>query len=141
YLPSIKDPPIRSELAVPIQWADEVLGVVDLESTQPSRYTARDQASLAHVCRHLGTALANLRHRTRERETLLQTITALSSLVEQKDDYTEGHCQRIAEMAVGVGIRMGLGPERLDHLTYAGILHDIGKIAVPDAVLGKRGRL
>ncbi len=141
YLPFAREVPIRSELAVPIQSGGEVLGVVNLESTRPFRYTAQDQRELAHVCRHLGTALANLRYRVRERQTLLETITALSSLVEQKDDYTEGHSQRIAEMAVAVGIRMGLSRERLDHLTYAGILHDIGKIAIPDAVLCKQGPL
>ncbi|BAS27747.1 hypothetical protein LIP_1906 [Limnochorda pilosa] len=83
YLPFTQGERIRSELAVPIQSAEEVLGAVNLESTRPARYTTQDEVGLAYVCRHLGTALANLRHRVRERQTLLDTITALSSLVDE----------------------------------------------------------
>ena len=86
-------------------------------------------------------ALAQLESRRQLRRSLLQTVTALAALVESKDEYTEDHCTRIAELALQVGIRLGLPPDRLDQLTFAAILHDIGKIGVPETLLRKPGPL
>jgi putative two-component system response regulator len=68
-------------------------------------------------------------------------IFALAAAVEAKDPYTGRHTQRVAESARNLGIRMGLPEPALDALYRGGIIHDIGKIGVPDAVLLKPGPL
>ncbi len=75
------------------------------------------------------------------RRDLVRVATALTQAVEAKDSYTEGHLRRVSEYAVAVGSRLGLRGHDLEMLHYASMLHDIGKIGVPEEVLGKRGPL
>ncbi len=70
-----------------------------------------------------------------------QVIFSLAAAVEAKDPYTEAHTQRVAESARRIGARMGLGPEELEALYRGGIIHDIGKIGIPDSILLKPGEL
>jgi cyclic di-GMP phosphodiesterase len=68
-------------------------------------------------------------------------IISLARSIEARDVYSSGHCERTASLAVGLGKGLGLGPEQLEALHVAGLVHDIGKVIVPDAVLMKAGRL
>ena len=70
-----------------------------------------------------------------------QVIFALAAAVEAKDPYTEAHTQRVADSARAVGVRLGLPAPDLDSLYRGGLIHDIGKIGVPDAILLKPGPL
>jgi len=70
-----------------------------------------------------------------------QTITALSNAVEAKDLYTKGHSQRVATYSKEIARRMGYNEERIDDIYYIGLLHDIGKLGVGDAVINKNGKL
>ena len=68
-------------------------------------------------------------------------IVALVAAVEAKDHYTRGHTQRVAELALRIGDDLRLSPDRLRMLGQAAMLHDIGKIGVPDSILNKPGKL
>jgi HD-GYP domain-containing protein (c-di-GMP phosphodiesterase class II) len=70
-----------------------------------------------------------------------EVIVALVEAVEAKDPYTRGHTQRVAELALAIGRALRLPPEQLRILNRAALLHDVGKIGVPDAILNKPGRL
>jgi len=70
-----------------------------------------------------------------------QVIFSLAAAVEARDAYTEKHTHRVAESARHVGMKMGLPERALDALYRGGIIHDIGKIGIPDAILLKRGPL
>jgi putative two-component system response regulator len=73
-----------------------------------------------------------------EAETIL---FALAQAIEHRDKYTGGHCQRLAWYSVSLGMALGLPRPQLLALHRGGFLHDIGKVAVPDAILYKPGRL
>jgi hypothetical protein len=75
------------------------------------------------------------------RHDLLNVALALTQAVEAKDSYTEGHLHRVSEYAVTVGNRLGLRGHDLEMLHFASLLHDIGKIGIPEHVLGKEGPL
>ena len=68
-------------------------------------------------------------------------VTALANAVEAKDAPTERHCERLALLAARLGQRLDLSPAELDAVTYGALLHDVGKIGVPDRVLTKAGPL
>jgi putative two-component system response regulator len=70
-----------------------------------------------------------------------QVIFSLAAAVEAKDPYTEAHVQRVAETARSIGVRLSLDAADLDALYRGGLLHDIGKIGIPDAILLKPGPL
>ncbi len=75
------------------------------------------------------------------RESFLNSVQALVYALEAKDVYTSGHSQRVTEMAVEIGQAMDLGEAKLAKIRLAGILHDVGKIGIPEAILNKPGRL
>ncbi|HEY3523626.1 MAG TPA: HD domain-containing phosphohydrolase [Candidatus Limnocylindrales bacterium] len=64
-------------------------------------------------------------------------VSALANAVEAKDVTTERHCQRLAGMGARLGARLGMSSVDLDALAYGALLHDVGKIGVPDAILTK----
>jgi len=74
-------------------------------------------------------------------EGYLETIVALANSIDSKDAYTRGHSQRVGDMAVEIGRELGMNDRELKHLRYGGILHDIGKIGIVDAILCKQARL
>jgi putative nucleotidyltransferase with HDIG domain len=74
-------------------------------------------------------------------ENTLEAIETLNATVEAKDPYTAGHSRRVQEIALAIGRQLGLDQARLEALRLAGLFHDIGKLAVPDAILTKPARL
>ena len=75
------------------------------------------------------------------KDSLIGTAEALANTLEAKDLYTADHARSIADLAVALGDEMGLDAEQLEDLRYGAIFHDIGKIAIPDAILHKAGPL
>jgi putative nucleotidyltransferase with HDIG domain len=75
------------------------------------------------------------------REMFTDTVRSLAEAVDKRDTFTSGHSHRVQEIAVDIGKAMKLGDEDLEALMWGGLLHDIGKIGVPDSVLLKQERL
>jgi putative nucleotidyltransferase with HDIG domain len=75
------------------------------------------------------------------RDMFTQTISSLSSAVDAKDHFTAGHSKRVQEISVEIGRQLRCSEADLEALEWGGLLHDIGKIGVPDAVLLKPDRL
>ncbi len=71
----------------------------------------------------------------------MQMVTTLVNTIEAKDPYTNGHSNRVAMYAREIAVRAGKDEEYLDRLYYMSILHDIGKIGIPDRILTKREEL
>ena len=70
-----------------------------------------------------------------------QILFGLAVAVEQRDSHTAGHCERLAWMAVAIGVAMGLARASLLALYRGGYLHDVGKVGIPDSILFKPGKL
>ncbi len=68
-------------------------------------------------------------------------IESLARTLEAKDRYTEGHSQRVADYAVQVGIKLGFSQQDIENLRLASLLHDMGKIGIPERILNKSGSL
>jgi putative nucleotidyltransferase with HDIG domain len=75
------------------------------------------------------------------RDMFTQTIGALAEAVDKRDPFTSKHSQRVKDIAGDIGREMRLGEGELEALEWGGLLHDVGKIGVPDAVLLKQERL
>lgn len=75
------------------------------------------------------------------KEMNLQTAYALAETIEAKDSYTQGHCERVRWLSSLIGKKMHLPDEEIEQLEYAALLHDIGKIGIPDSILNKKGPL
>ena len=86
-------------------------------------------------------SLLNVKQLTDELENAETVLFTLARAVEAKDPYTEGHCERLSAFSFQLGAALGLPEEELTALRRGGVLHDIGKIGIPDAILLKPGRL
>jgi putative two-component system response regulator len=86
-------------------------------------------------------SLLKLKFRTDELERAESVLFSLARSIEGKDPHTHGHCERLAEYSTGLGEYLGLPEDQITALRRAGVVHDIGKVAVPDAILLKPGRL
>jgi putative two-component system response regulator len=86
-------------------------------------------------------SLLKLKQRTDELERAESVLFSLARSIEGKDPYTHGHCERLAEYSARLGEQLRLSEDQITALRRAGVVHDVGKIAVPDAILLKPGRL
>jgi len=71
----------------------------------------------------------------------METAQALAETIEAKDRYTQGHCERVRWLSAELGKVLLLKPDEIEQLEYAALLHDIGKIGIPDSILNKQGPL
>lgn len=98
---------------------------------------------------HLYRDITEHRKQEKERTRLSQALTkgleattmALTNMVDSRDPYTSGHSQRVAELAVKVGAKLGLSSDELEGIKFCGLLHDIGKGAIPLDILNRPGKL
>jgi len=86
-------------------------------------------------------SLVRLKRSTDDLDSADAVIMSLAMTVEARDPCTQGHCERLARWAVGLGRRLGLNDSQLAALERGGVLHDIGKVGVSDAILLKPGPL
>jgi putative nucleotidyltransferase with HDIG domain len=75
------------------------------------------------------------------REMFTETVSSLAEAVDKRDKFTSGHSRKVQQIAVDIGKAMKCSDDELEALEWGGLLHDIGKIGVPDSVLKKQDRL
>jgi putative two-component system response regulator len=94
-----------------------------------------------HELRARVSSLIRLKRYTDDLDSAESVILSLALVIEARDAYTDGHCQRLADYATALGTVLNLSEEQQAALYRGGYLHDVGKIGIPDAVLLKTGRL
>ena len=72
-------------------------------------------------------------------ESMMEMMLLLNRALEERDEYTRGHSERVSQLAVLIGERLGFDAKRLEKLARGALLHDIGKIGIPDNILNKPG--
>jgi putative nucleotidyltransferase with HDIG domain len=135
------DKDIGSFLALPLSRLGRVLGVLALAARERDAITAEDLEMARLVADQAGVALENARLYGDMQGLYVETIRSLAFTLEAKDKYTRGHSDRVTEYAVAIADRMGFPEEEISILRFAGILHDIGKIAISEEILNKPGKL
>ena len=131
---------MRSSMAVPILHNDEVLGVIVIESLKKiGAFTKKDLLLMMNIANHTAHSIKNSLLHEELRISFDSAIRTLSATVDAKHTLTAGHSERVAKLSVLIAKEMGLKGNRLMALNYAALLHDIGKIGIPDKVLLKNG--
>ena len=133
---------VRGRLCVlqPIADGSEVFGAVLVllaaDAPDPSIF-----GSLETLAGNAGGVLRRARLHGEVERAYLSTVTALANALEAKDLQTHEHASATSRLAVAVGTELRLTPDELRDLEFAAVLHDVGKIAIPDEILSRRGPL
>jgi len=131
----------RSEIVAPVCVGERLWGALNVEEARLNAFDADDARLLETVADQLGSALRSAELYAQLERAYIGTAEALAAALEAKDAYTAQHATSIAAWAEAVGRRLGMKTAALRTLRYGAIFHDIGKIAVPEAILNKPGRL
>lgn len=128
---------------VPLKARGEALGFLTVTDRQDhADFSARDLKLLDGLSALGASALLGSRLHESVNKQMLSTIQALASAVEAKDNYTRDHAGRVANYCMRTAERLGIRDnKRLREIELAGLLHDVGKIGIPDAILTKTSRL
>lgn len=142
---------IRCIVSVPIKSSGDVIGALAVYSTVPNAFSESEIHLFENLAYEIGCGLKALKDQekllveVKVREdaqaqlllALKATIEAMSKTMEWRDPYTAGHQKRVAKISTVIGRKMGLSEDRLQGLYMAGLVHDIGKVAVPSEILTK----
>lgn len=151
-LPYLLPPPLASEVeayyAAPLLIEGEVVGVLELQHTQPLQPDVEWLAFFETLSGQIAIAADSmaLLERLRQANADLRaaydtTLEGWSRALDLRDKETVGHTQRVTNLTMRLAQAMGIGGDELVHARRGALLHDIGKMGVPDAVLLKPGKL
>jgi putative nucleotidyltransferase with HDIG domain len=135
-------PDLRQLIVSPLAEGSRVLGWMALVNHRDGGEFGSVEASLLHsIGAILGIHASNRDLYRQQSEFLASVVRAMTSAIDAKDPYTCGHSDRVARIAVRLAKELGCDADMLHTIYMAGLLHDIGKIGIDDAVLRKPDRL
>jgi PAS domain S-box-containing protein len=137
-----------SSIALPLLEQGSCFGVLSIYAAEADAFDDDEIKLLKEMASDLAFGILTLRikeahreHEQRLQKNMLQTVEAIAGIVEMRDPYTSGHQARVADVAEAIAHRMGLAEEQTQVIHLAGLVHDLGKIAIPAEILSKPGRL
>jgi putative nucleotidyltransferase with HDIG domain len=133
----------KSVLAVPmLDPSGRRIGVIQVINKKTGEgFTGEDVELLEAIASEASVAILNTRLVEELRALFDSVIVTMSAALDARDQMTAGHTHRVTEYSVGIARRLGYTRSQLERVRIAGMLHDIGKIGTPDAVLKKPGNL
>lgn len=133
---------VRSVMCVPLRTTDEILGALYVDSLSgAARFSEPDLELLAAIGNQAGVAMHRVRLLGELERLLLDTIKAIAATIDARDGYTHRHSERVAAVTAQLGRELGLSERERETAELSALLHDVGKIAVPDSILNKPGKL
>lgn len=130
-----------ASITAPLKVRDKTVGVIGVAAADGERYTEDDLELFENFAAQAAVSIENTQLYERLQDTYLGAIGSLAAAIEARDPYTVGHSARVTQYAVAIAETMKLPAEQIEELRLAGLLHDLGKIGVPDSILNKPGRL
>ena len=131
----------RQLLAVPLMRQDQVLGCLFALDKEDGDFDSVDSKLLNSIANESGIYLENAILFDDVHGLMMGLLHSLTSAVDAKDTYTCGHSERVALLSRHMAQQVGLRDGEIEQVYMAGLLHDVGKIGVPESVLHKAGRL
>lgn len=132
---------IKSTIAAPMMVQNEILGVMILSSRRATyAFTAKDLGLITAIAGQAARIIKNFNLHHELRLSYDSSIRTLSATVDARHPLTAGHSERVTELSVMIARKLNLAEQEISVLRFAALMHDIGKIAVPDCILLKNGR-
>ncbi len=141
WTPTIGTSYIHAWVGIPLRNEKGVIGVINADKRETAYYTEKDVQVLSAFADQAVAVLEKASLAGKLHRLHIDTILALVRAVEARDPYTGGHSRRAAEIAVMLGALLRLPEDQLNLLQVGGLLHDVGKVSINDAILLKPGEL
>lgn len=133
---------LRNTIAIPMKPGDRFLGVIQIcNKHHDEPYTPEDLDLLKILGNQIAFVIQNSDLFENLQRAYFDTLSALTQAIDAKDSYTRGHSERVTKYSVELAIALGLEKKAIEDIRLAGMLHDIGKIGIPETILNKPGRL
>jgi putative nucleotidyltransferase with HDIG domain len=126
------------ELFIPLIAKEDLVGILAIGPKRSTEtYSSDDQLTLTTLANQTAVAVENARLYEELEETFEQTVIALANAIDVRDTYTSDHSQQIATWAAETARVLGCSNSEIESIYWGGLLHDIGKIGIPDSILSK----
>lgn len=132
---------VGAAVAIPFRIQDRVIGLALLGRWNGTGFRPIDVETLTVLADEIAVVLHDRLVQEQLRDLLYSAVNTLTAALEAKDPYTRGHSQRVATSAAALAAELGLQSDQVERVRLASLLHDIGKIATPEAILRKHGPL
>ncbi|NLV24243.1 MAG: HD domain-containing protein [Deltaproteobacteria bacterium] len=133
---------VQSCICCPIICEDEPLGVLLVDHFKSKRPLLQNDLNLLMgIAPIIGVSIRNAERLETKAKQFNSTLQVLAASIESRDPYTAGHSERVTEYSLGICQELGLDENYQSMIRVAALLHDYGKIGVPDAILKKQERL
>lgn len=132
---------VKSTIAVPILADNELLGIMILYSLKMTNaFTRKDLGLITAIANLAAHIIRNTKLHDELKRSFDSSLRTLSATVDARHPLTAGHSERVTEVSTMVASQMGFSEEEIEKLKFAALMHDIGKIGIPDHILLKNGR-
>lgn len=128
---------IRSLLAIPLISRKKVTGVLLLADTRSGQFGKEATFTIEKIAAQMAVALDNAQLYENMSNLFINTISSLANVIDAKSPWTKGHSERVMYIARNIAKEMGLDEDMVERIRLGGLLHDIGKIGVIEALLEK----
>ena len=137
-----------SSILILLKYNDRILGLINIFSGHKNSFKEQENRILLKIANNLSNDIRGLKLEIELKDTMKQlrralyeTIDAITLMSEIKDPYTSGHQKKVAIISSAIATELGLSKDTIDGIYVAGLLHDVGKISVPNDILAKPGKL
>jgi len=141
YLAPLAKRGIKSFLVLPLFLKESLAGIISLGYVKQPHFSQEDLDQARRLANQVAVAFSNTRLIEELNELNWGTLRALARAIDAKSSWTAGHSERSTKLSIEIGKAMGLNKDELDNMRRAGLLHDIGKLAIPPEILDKEGIL
>ena len=132
---------MQAVLMVPLVVDTGIWGLIEVYDAEARRFAASERDLAEVAATQIGALLGGFEHEERAQRVYRETLASLSNALEAKDAVTSNHTEEVVRLAVAVAAALGLDLDAVRNVELGAVLHDIGKVRVPESILNKPGKL
>jgi len=137
----LREMEMQSVLIVPLTVETLTWGLIEVYDTRTRVFSGVERYLAELAATHIGALVAGFEHEERAQRLYRETLASLSNALEAKDALTSRHTEEVVRLAVGVAAELELELEAVRNVELGAVLHDIGKVRIPESILNKAGPL
>jgi putative nucleotidyltransferase with HDIG domain len=137
----LREMEMAAVLLVPVTVDIGVWGLIEVYDVRARDFSGLERQIAELAMTHVAACITGFEHAENAQQLYRETLASLSNALEAKDQYTSDHTEEVVRLAVSVAAELGLELEMVRNIELGAVLHDIGKVRVPESILNKRGPL